>query len=94
MVIWLKYFYDSLNIVVILDPIMNASLLNVPSFFNICGMKLNTGLFCFGAVIFYFEIILINDANFKSHWNILVFYDQLKMMSDLNMSHGKMSDFV
>ena len=33
-------------------------------------------------------------ANYESHWNILVFWDQSKMISDLNMSHGKMSDFV
>ena len=36
----------------------------------------------------------LKDANYKSHWNILVFCDQWKMMSDLNISHGKMSDFV
>ena len=34
------------------------------------------------------------SANYKSHWNILAFYDQWKIMSDLNMFHGKMSDFV
>ena len=34
------------------------------------------------------------SANYKSHWNILVFCHQWKMMSDLNMSHEKMSDFV
>ena len=33
-------------------------------------------------------------ANYKSHWNILVFYDQWKITSDLNKSLGKMSDFV
>ena len=36
----------------------------------------------------------MKDANYKSHWNILVFWDQWKMMPDLNMSHGKMLDFV
>ena len=34
------------------------------------------------------------SANYKIHWNILVLYDQWKMMSDLNMSDVKMSDFV
>ena len=29
-----------------------------------------------------------------SHWNILIFCDQWKMMSDLNMSHRKISHFV
>ena len=36
----------------------------------------------------------IESANYKRHWNISVFYDQWKIMSDLNMSHGKMSNFV
>ena len=36
----------------------------------------------------------LEDANYKSHWNILLFCDQWKMMSDLNMSQEKMSDFV
>ena len=34
------------------------------------------------------------DANQKSNWNILVFCDQWKMMSDLNMFHGKFLSFV
>ena len=34
------------------------------------------------------------DADYKSHWNILVFCDQWKMLPDLNTSHGKISDFV
>ena len=36
----------------------------------------------------------LKNPNYKSQWNILVFYDQWKVMSDLNTSHGKMSDFV
>ena len=36
----------------------------------------------------------LKDENYKSHWNFLVFYDQWNMTSDLNMSHGKSSDFV
>ena len=36
----------------------------------------------------------LKDANYKSHWNILVFCGQWKMISDLNMPHAKMSDFV
>ena len=35
----------------------------------------------------------LKDANYKSHWKILVFWNQFKIMSDLNMSHEKMSDF-
>ena len=36
----------------------------------------------------------LKDAKYKSHQIILVFCDQRKIMSDLNMSHEKMSDFV
>ena len=39
--------------------------------------------------------IKLKDTNYKSHWNILAFCDQWKMIPDLNMSlHRKMSDFV
>ena len=34
------------------------------------------------------------DDTYKSHWNILVFFDLWKVTSDLNMFHEKMSDFV
>ena len=36
----------------------------------------------------------IERCQYKSHWNILVFCYQWKMMSDLNMSQWKISDFV
>ena len=36
----------------------------------------------------------LKSVNYKSHWNILVFYDQWKITLDLNMFHWKMSDFV
>ena len=36
----------------------------------------------------------LKDVKYKSHWNNLVFCDQLKMMSNLNISCVKMSDFV
>ena len=36
----------------------------------------------------------LKDANYKSHWNNLVFYNQWKIKSDLNISHRKMSGFV
>ena len=35
----------------------------------------------------------LRDDSYKSHWNVLVIYDQLKM-SDLNVSPAEMSDFV
>ena len=38
--------------------------------------------------------MVLKDANYKSHWNILIFCDQWKMMSDSNLCHGKMFDFV
>ena len=34
------------------------------------------------------------NADNKSHWNMTVFCDQWKGVSDLNISHGKKSDFV
>ena len=36
----------------------------------------------------------LKDGNCENHWNILVRWDQWKMISDLNMSHEKMFDFV
>ena len=36
----------------------------------------------------------LKHANYKSHWNILVFYERWKMMSDLDIPHGKMSNFT
>ena len=36
----------------------------------------------------------LKDAYYKNHWNILVLCDQWKMMSDLNMNHERMSDFI
>ena len=36
----------------------------------------------------------MKKANDKSYWDILVFYNQWKIMSNLNMSLGKMTDFV
>ena len=36
----------------------------------------------------------LEDANYKSHWNHLGFCDQWKMMSNLNVLHRDMSDFV
>ena len=55
----------------------------------------------FPNVPFYFNFCLCSllqwnckVANYESHWNILVFWDRSKVISDLNMSHGKMSDFV
>ena len=38
--------------------------------------------------------VKLKDANYKTHWNISVFSNQWKIMSDLNMSHEKMSHFV
>ena len=52
----------------------------------------------FGFVSLYLFVltfaIKLKDACYKSYWNILVFLDQSKIMSDLNMFHEKMSDFV
>ena len=34
------------------------------------------------------------NLDLESFWNSLIFFDKKYMTSDLNMSHGKMSDFV
>ena len=34
------------------------------------------------------------SGNYKSHWFTLVIYDQEKIMSDLSMCHGKVTEFV
>ena len=36
--------------------------------------------------------IKLRNFDFKSHWNTWIFLDKKDMISDLNMSHGKMSD--
>ena len=38
--------------------------------------------------------VRLKSTTYKSHWNILVLHEQWKITSDLNMSHGKISDFV
>ena len=56
---------------------------------------------CTCSVSFYFTLLdcvhfytRLKSANYKSQWNILVFYDQWKITSDLNVSQGKMYDLV
>ena len=46
----------------------------------------------FDSISFYlFFGMELKDANGKSNWNNLVFWDQWELMSDLNVSHGEMS---
>ena len=57
MTIQLKYFHDSLNIVVILDSgreFFSTNFSLRPISFKFCEMKLNEGDFSFGAVIIHF----------------------------------------
>ena len=49
---------------------------------------------CICPVLFWFLYVLtfvmkLKYANYESHWNILAFWDQSKIISDLNMSHEK-----
>ena len=39
-------------------------------------------------------IIKLRNLDFKIHWNILISLDKKNLVSDLNMSHEKVSDFV
>ena len=34
-------------------------------------------------------VIKIKDLDFKLHWNTFIVFDQKKLASDLNISHGK-----
>ena len=63
MIIQLKYFRDSLNIVV--------SLALDHWFFNIYRTELNDGHFFCGTVITHFLENFFQEINFKSHWNSL-----------------------
>ena len=49
-------------------------------------------------ILFYLFVVTfamkLKDVNYKSNLNNLVFCDQWKMISDLKMPRGKMSDFV
>ena len=36
----------------------------------------------------------LKSANYKIHWNVLALYDHWKIMSDLDVFHGKLSGFV
>ena len=58
MIIPLKYFYESLNILVILAPA--SSLANVPNSPYHSQIKSNDGHLSFGTVIVHFEINPIN----------------------------------
>ena len=67
----------------------------------LCKIKKNTVRFAHVSCDFIslYLIVLtfamkLESINYKSHWNILVFYDQWKITPYLNISHGKMSNFV
>ena len=50
--------------------------------------------FCFISNVWVQLVIKLRNFDFESDWNALVFFDQKNMGSDLNICHGKMSDFV
>ena len=39
-------------------------------------------------------VIKLRNFDFESHRNTLLFFDKKDMTSDLNMLHGRMSEFV
>ena len=59
-----------------------------------CQIRTFPMWFCFTYLYVLMFAMKLKCANYNSHWNILLFYDQWKILSDFNMSHGKMSDFV
>ena len=50
--------------------------------------------FCFISIVWFTLVIKLRNFDFKNHWNTLIFLIKKDMASDLNMSYGKMSDFV
>ena len=50
--------------------------------------------FCFIWLFEFTSVIKLRNFNFENHWNTLIFFDKKYMTSDLNKSHGKMSDSV
>ena len=71
MIIRLKDFHDSLNIVVILALDHEFFLLNVPNFqcFQYYGMKLSKGYLSFETVIIHFWDKTDQEINIISHLN-------------------------
>ena len=50
--------------------------------------------FCFISIVLVHFNHKTENFDFKNHWNTLIFFHIKYIMSDLNMSHGKLSDFV
>ena len=50
--------------------------------------------FCFNSIVWVPLVIKLKNCDFESHWNNLMFLIKKDLVSALNMSHGKMSDFV
>ena len=62
---------------------------------HLCKQRKNVLFIFISLYLFVLTFAMkLKYANYKSHWNILVFYEQWKMMSDLNMSQEKISDFI
>ena len=55
-------------------------------------------MFCDVFILFYLLVLTfamkLKDVKYQIYWNSLVFWEQWKIISDFNMSYGKMSDFV
>ena len=82
-----KVFFKR-NFLVFYDQLQIISNLNM-SHWNMSNFVL---LWLFEFTLF----IKLRNFDFESHWNTLIFLNTLNkkyMLSDLNMTHGKMSDF-
>ena len=66
-------------------------LVNKEKYWQICTCLI--GFISLYLLVLNFAIKL-KRVNYKSNWNILVFCDQWKMISDLNISQGKISNFL
>ena len=50
--------------------------------------------FCFVSIVSVYFSHKTENFYFESHWNTLYFFNKENMVSDLTMSHGKISDPV
>ena len=47
------------------------------------------------SLLFWFILVIkLRNFEYEINWNTLIFFDKKYVVSDLNMSHAKMSDFV
>ena len=79
----LKYFHDSLNIVVNIV----APLVNVPNFLEHSKNKINWWTFSPGTVVIHLLDKTYQEINFKSYSNTMILCKLRNILSDMHMLH-------